>query len=59
MNGKSHVSLERHLSLVCGVAYDTGNLLLDKRLRQSMGRYTTTGWGLCARHQKLSDDFYG
>lgn len=59
MNGKSHVSLERHVSLVCGVAYDTGNLLLDKRLRQSMGRYTTTGWGLCARHQKLSYDFYG
>jgi len=56
MNDKSHVSLERHVCLVCGVAYDTGNLLLDKRLRASMKRHTTTGWGLCPEHQKLSDD---
>lgn len=56
MNEKSHVSLERHVCLVCGVAYDTGNLLLDKRLRASMERHTTTGWGLCAEHQRLSSD---
>ena len=56
MNDKSHVSLERHVCLVCGVTYDTGNLLLDKRLRASLERHTTTGWGLCAEHQKLSDD---
>jgi len=56
MNDKSHVSLERHVCLVCGVAYDTGNLLLDKRLRASLERHTTTGWGLCTEHQKLSDD---
>ena len=56
MNDKSHVSLERHVCLVCGVAYDTGNLLLDKRLRASMERHTTTGWGLCPEHQKLADD---
>lgn len=55
MNDKSHISLERHVCLVCGVAYDTGNLLLDKRLRASMERHTTTGWGLCPEHQKLSD----
>lgn len=56
MNDKSHVSLERRVCLVCGAAYDTGSLLLDKRLRQSLERYTTTGWGLCAEHQKLFDD---
>lgn len=56
MNDKSHVSLERRACLVCGVAYDTGSILLDKRLRQSMERYTTTGWGLCDEHQKLFDD---
>ena len=56
MNEKSHVSLEQHVCLVCGVAYDTGSILLDKRLRASMEHYTTTGWGLCAEHQKLSDD---
>ncbi len=56
MNDKSHVSLEQHLCLVCGVAYDTGSILLDKRLRARLEHHTTTGWGLCAEHQKLSDD---
>ncbi|SEJ50028.1 MULTISPECIES: ATPase [unclassified Variovorax] len=56
MNDKSHVSMEQHVCLVCGVAFDTGAILLDKRLRASMERHTTTGWGLCADHQKLADD---
>lgn len=56
MNDKSHVSLERRVCLVCGVTFDTGSLLLDKRLRASLERYTTTGWGLCAEHQRLADD---
>lgn len=56
MNDKSHVSLEQHVCLVCGTAFDTGAILLDKRLRASMGRHTATGWGLCPEHQKLSDD---
>ncbi|MDR2011896.1 MAG: ATPase [Rhodanobacter sp.] len=56
MNDKSHVSLEQHVCLVCGAAFDTGAILLDKRLRASMERHTRTGWGLCAEHQKLFDD---
>ena len=42
--------------MVCGTAFDTGAVLLDKRLRASMERHTATGWGLCPEHQKLSDD---
>lgn len=56
MNDKSHVSLEQHVCLVCGKAFDTGTILLDKRLRASMERHTATGWGLCPEHQKLFDD---
>lgn len=56
MNDKSHVSMEQHVCLVCGVAFDTGAILLDKRLRASMEHHTVTGWGLCAEHQKLADD---
>ncbi|HHW2678374.1 hypothetical protein [Pseudomonas aeruginosa] len=56
MNDKSHVSLEQHVCLVCGTGFDTGAILLDKRLRASMERHTATGWGLCPEHQKLSDD---
>ncbi len=56
MNEKSHVSLEQHVCIVCGRAFDTGAILLDRRLRASMGRHTATGWGLCPEHQKLFDD---
>ena len=56
MNEKSHVSLEQHVCLVCGTRFDTGAVLLDRRLRASMERHTATGWGLCPEHQKLSDD---
>lgn len=53
MNEKSYVSLEQHVCLVCGTAFDTGSILLDRRLRSSMEHHTTTGWGLCAEHQRL------
>ena len=56
MTEKSHVSLERHVCLVCAAEYDTGSILLDKRLRPTLERYTTTGWGLCSEHQKMYDD---
>jgi hypothetical protein len=56
MNDKSHVSLEQHVCLVCGKAFDTGTILLDKRLRASIEHHTKTGWGRCPEHQKLSDD---
>jgi hypothetical protein len=56
MEDKSYVSLEQRVCLVCGASFDTGSLLLDKRLRASMKRHTTTGWGLCPEHQKMSDD---
>lgn len=56
MNDKSHVSLEQHVCLVCGTRFDTGAVLLDRRLRASMERHTATGWGLCPEHQKLSDE---
>lgn len=56
MNDKSQRSLEQHVCLVCGVRFDTGAILLDRRLRASMEHHTATAWGLCPEHQKLSDD---
>ncbi len=58
MDDTSYVSMEQHLCAVCGVPYDTGNLLLDRRLRASMARHTTTGWGLCPEHQRLHSEGY-
>jgi tRNA(Glu) U13 pseudouridine synthase TruD len=56
MTDKSHVSMEQHQCIVCGELYDTGNILLDKRLKKSMEQRTVTGTGLCPEHQKLKDD---
>lgn len=58
MNDKSYVSLEQRVCLVCGVAFDTGSLLLDRRLHASMEHRTATGWGLCTEHQRMFDDGY-
>lgn len=56
MSERSHVSMEQHLCIVCGKPYDTGAILLDKRLRQSLERTTLTGSGLCPEHDKLHKD---
>jgi hypothetical protein len=56
MAEKSHVSLEQKVCVVCGITYDTGSILLDKRLRQSLDRHTCTGTGLCPEHQRLYDE---
>jgi hypothetical protein len=47
MTDKSYVTLEQHRCTVCSKTYDTGNLLLDKRLRATFDRHTVTGFGLC------------
>lgn len=53
MDDKSYVSLEQHLCVVCATSFDTGSILLDRRLRSSMKRHTTTGWGMCPEHQRM------
>ncbi|WP_273828113.1 ATPase [Pseudomonas sp. SBT1-2] len=56
MTAKSYVSMEQHICVVCAQKFDTGSILLDKRLRSSMEYHTLTGWGLCPDHQRLFDD---
>jgi hypothetical protein len=59
MRNKSRVSLEQKMCPVCGKehTYNCG-ILIDHRLKDSMERYTTTGYGLCEEHAKLwKDDF--
>ena len=58
MTDKSHISMEQHQCKVCLALYDTGAILLDKRLQPSMERHTVTGRGLCPEHQKLFDEGY-
>lgn len=51
MNEKSRVSLEQRVCPVCGSPYDTGSILLDKRLRARMNEKTIAGRGPCPEHQ--------
>ena len=55
---KSHVGMEQKVCPVCGQAFDTGAILMDKRLRNSLERKTFTGWDLCPEHAKLWERGY-
>lgn len=55
---KSHVSLEQAQCPVCGIVHNTGSLLLDRRLRQSLDHHTVTHYAMCPEHQKLRDHGY-
>ena len=55
---KSHVSMEQNVCPVCGTTFDTGAILFDKRLRESMESKTTTGWSFCPEHGRLRDEGY-
>lgn len=53
---KSYVTLEQQVCVVCGQPFDTGALLLDRRLRNKFEHKTITGFGMCpedeAKRQK-------
>lgn len=55
---KSHVTMEQHVCVVCCKTFDTGAVLLDKRLRAVFDRHTTTGMGLCPEDTKKREDGY-
>ena len=44
---KSYVTMEQHQCPACGECYDTGVILMDRRLLPSFERYTVTGWEMC------------
>jgi len=56
---KSYVTMEQYLCIVCGKPYDSGNILMDSRLKASFDMYTITDIkGMCEEHKKLYDDGY-
>jgi len=55
---KSFVSMEQHQCPVCLEVFDTGSLLFDMRLRESMDRATVTGHSPCKDCQAKIDDGY-
>lgn len=55
---KSHVSMEQYQCVVCRELFDTGTVLLDKRLRASMEAKTVTGHGMCPTHEGMRREGY-
>ena len=55
---KSHASMEQNQCFICLTIFETGNILLDRRLKQSMEQYTVTGYGTCIECQKMQKDGY-
>lgn len=55
---KSHVTMEQAVCPVCLETYDTGTILLDRRLRECFESRTVTHMAMCPEHQKLRDDGY-
>ena len=55
---KSYVTMEQNICMVCGKEFDTGAILLDRKMRDKFEHKTTTGAGICPEHQKLHDDGY-
>jgi len=58
MTEKSYVSMEQRVCLVCGTTFETGSILIDRRLLARLDRFTLTGWALCPSHQALFDQGY-
>jgi hypothetical protein len=54
---KSHVSMEQHQCIVCLTLFDTGAILLNKRLAQTLEPRTVTGHGLCPECNALNAEY--
>lgn len=52
---KSLVTMEQHQCPVCGIAHDTGTVLLDRQLRDKFEDRTVTGISLCPEHKAMVD----
>lgn len=56
---KSHVSMEQAVCVVCGKVYDTGAILFDRRLKESLESHTVTHvGGFCDPCKKLKEEGY-
>lgn len=55
---KSFVTLEQACCPACGKTFDTGALLLDKRMRERFEMKTVTGFQLCPDDQAKVDEGY-
>ena len=58
---KSFVTLEQNVCPICTKVFETGNLLMDTRIRngklmETFDKYTVSGYSICEECQKMIDD---
>lgn len=58
---KSFVTLEQNVCPICTKVFETGNLLMDTRIKngklmETFDKYTVTGYSVCEECQKMVDD---
>lgn len=53
---KSFVTMEQHQCPVCLKCFDTGSILMDRRVRPKFEQHTVTDFEMCAEHKKLRDE---
>lgn len=58
MPDKSYVTLVQNICPVCGETFETGELLLDRTLKNSFDKYTVTGLSFCPEHKKMQEEGY-
>jgi len=47
MIDKSYVTLEQHVCPICGIVFDTGSILMDRRLQPTFEKHTISGYECC------------
>ena len=58
---KSFITLEQNVCPICTKVFETGNLLMDTRIRngklmETFDKYTVTGYSICEECQKMVDE---
>jgi len=53
---KSYVTIATKICPVCGVEFDSGELLMDRRMRETFEMRTLTGMEMCDEHKRMVDD---
>ena len=51
---KSYVTLATKYCPMCGKEWETGEILMDRQLKNRFDRHTMTGIALCARNTRRS-----
>ena len=52
---KSYVTIEQKICPITGKTFDSGDILVDRRLKDSFEKCTTTGWQICPEVKEQLD----